>query len=258
MYPGGEVQPLWEASLLRSHVHPSVSRFADSLVSKQQNHAVQYKGDPLADLALMPFLNRMAYKNPKARDDKNQGRGMRRVKAPVGEADAAVNDDAFITQPKESVSADQVFFHNFFREKAERDRARGITSASYRKKKAAAAAAAGGGKGARRRQDDEDDPDSSFMVDDVADEADDTAGLGDDDDAEEEAFAMQLAEGLMRDAAAGRGGASGLDDEDPDMDGWSDMDGDDDDDDSDDEGGSKSKGSFKAGGDADDFMEAED
>lgn len=77
MYPGGGVQPLWEASLLRSHVHPSVSKFADSLVSKQQNHAVQYKGDPLADLALMPFLNRMAYKNPKARDDKNQGRGVR-------------------------------------------------------------------------------------------------------------------------------------------------------------------------------------
>ncbi|CAN0199406.1 unnamed protein product, partial [Ectocarpus sp. 8 AP-2014] len=68
LHPGGGVQPLWEASLLRSHVHPSVSRFADSLVSKQQNHAVQYKGDPLADLALMPFLNRMAYKNPKARD----------------------------------------------------------------------------------------------------------------------------------------------------------------------------------------------
>ncbi|CAN0543850.1 unnamed protein product, partial [Laminaria digitata] len=59
---------LWEASLLRSHVHPSVSRFAESLVSSRQNNAVQYKGDPLADFALMPFLDRMAYKNPKARE----------------------------------------------------------------------------------------------------------------------------------------------------------------------------------------------
>ncbi|CAN0323015.1 unnamed protein product, partial [Hapterophycus canaliculatus] len=66
MGPGG-AQPLWEASLLRSHVHPSVSKFADSLISAKQHHTVEYKGDPLADFALMPFLNRMAYKNPKAR-----------------------------------------------------------------------------------------------------------------------------------------------------------------------------------------------
>lgn len=71
----GGIQPLWEASLLRSHVHPSVSRFAESLVSVKQRHAVEYKGDPLADFALMPFLNRMAYKNPKTRD-KIQGRGV--------------------------------------------------------------------------------------------------------------------------------------------------------------------------------------
>lgn len=52
-----------------------------------------------------------------------------------------------------------------------------------------------------------------------------------------QAFAMQLAEGLMRDAAAGRGEAVGLDDEDPDMDGWSDMDDDDDDNGDDDDVG---------------------
>ena len=52
-----------------------------------------------------------------------------------------------------------------------------------------------------------------------------------------QAFAMQLAEGLMRDSAAGRGESAGLDDEDPDMDGWSDMDDDDDDDDDDSDDG---------------------
>lgn len=53
---------------------------------------------------------------------------------------------------------------------------------------------------------------------------------------------MQLAEGLMRDAAAGGGGAAGLDDEDPDMDGWSDMD-----DDGDDNEPGPRGGSFRAG-----------
>lgn len=54
-----------------------------------------------------------------------------------------------------------------------------------------------------------------------------------------QAFATQLAEGLMRDAAAGRGEAGDLDDEDPDMDGWGDLDDDDSDDDDGDELGTK-------------------
>lgn len=68
--PGGAVgfQSLWEVSLLRSHVHPSVSKFAEGLLSPSQQ-GVNYSGDPLADFALMPFLNRMAYKNPKAKKD---------------------------------------------------------------------------------------------------------------------------------------------------------------------------------------------
>lgn len=50
----------------------------------------------------------------------------------------------------------------------------------------------------------------------------------------------------MRDSAAGRGESAGLDDEDPDMDGWSDMDDDDSDDDSGD-GGGKSFGRLAHG-----------
>lgn len=57
---------------------------------------------------------------------------------------------------------------------------------------------------------------------------------------------MQLAEGLMRDSAAGRGESTGLDDEDPDMDGWSDMD-DDDDDDDDSDGTCTSGGAVRCG-----------
>lgn len=96
----------------------------------------------------------------------------------------------------------QVFFHNFFREKAERDRARGLTSASAKRKKAAAAAAAAAaatGKGGRRRRmgDDEDDPDGSFMVDDMADEGDDIAGLADGDDPEEEVRACAWVRGCV-------------------------------------------------------------
>lgn len=55
-----------------------------------------------------------------------------------------------------------MFFHKFFREKAERDRARGIVS----KKKTASK---GDEKDGRRRRRD-DDPTAEFMVDDMADE----------------------------------------------------------------------------------------
>lgn len=67
--------PLWEVCLLSRHVHPSVARFAHDLAGAPA-HSIDYSGDPLADFALMPFLNRMAYKNPKVRDDKAAGRGV--------------------------------------------------------------------------------------------------------------------------------------------------------------------------------------
>ena len=52
--------------LLRHHYHPSVQAFAGALCDRGGGHAVSYDGDPLVDFALMPFLDKVVYKQGKA------------------------------------------------------------------------------------------------------------------------------------------------------------------------------------------------
>jgi hypothetical protein len=51
---------LWELSLLAHHFHRLVTKFAVG-----SNGSVSYKGDPLKDFTLQPFLDKFAFCNPK-------------------------------------------------------------------------------------------------------------------------------------------------------------------------------------------------
>jgi hypothetical protein len=88
----------------------------------------------------MPFLDKLAYKNPKARKSGVNGMQRGTPKQHVSDSSAdkdPVNAASFVSQPLESVGADGAFFHRFFREKAHRD---GIKGSARR---SAAASAAG-------------------------------------------------------------------------------------------------------------------
>lgn len=57
----------------RSHFHPSVCHFADSLMGPE--HAVAYAGDPLVDFSNKAFLDRFAFKNPKIKTGDQDAKG---------------------------------------------------------------------------------------------------------------------------------------------------------------------------------------
>lgn len=52
----------WELTVLASHVHPSVSTMARTLLS---GNNIVYSGDPLTDLSLPAFLDKFMEKKPK-------------------------------------------------------------------------------------------------------------------------------------------------------------------------------------------------
>jgi len=159
---------VWEVAMLGHHWHPSVSKFAENLM---EDGRIEYKGDPLKDFTLAPFLDRFAYRNPKSKDKlkaefqlgesigerKSGGRGL----AVAG--GVAVNDPMFL-QSRTQVGEE--FFYKFF---AEKQRAEGTS----------------GKKG--KEVDIEDAEVDAFGDVDVDWEEDD----------EEEAFAQQLAEKMM-------------------------------------------------------------
>lgn len=198
---------LWELSLLAHHFHPSVSRFtADS------NGGILFKGDPLKDFALTPFLDKFAFRNPKSLEklSKQLKRGesiAERKSGLSGSTALPMNDPSYLQA--RNVSEEEKFFHRFFVERARRDGLKGIVR----------------GSGADKDKEESDLEDEALH----ATEADDMieADFDGDTDSEEEAFVNQLAEKLMESASNGK---ANLDEEDPDMDDWSDFDDDDDDD----------------------------
>jgi ribosome biogenesis protein MAK21 len=114
---------LWELCLLIHHFHPSVSKF-----TSQSQGNISYAGDPLKDFALAPFLDKFAFRNPKALKDKRDGMvaagrktGLQKIiRLPM-------NDPSLLDA---DVPAEERFFQQFFAERAKRDEIKGVVRVS--------------------------------------------------------------------------------------------------------------------------------
>ncbi|KAG0041155.1 hypothetical protein BGZ83_002235 [Gryganskiella cystojenkinii] len=129
LYSNADKTCLWEMTPFLSHFHPTVSLYAAHILSLQP-----IEGKPeFYQHALIHFLNRMVYKNPKKqRDDVNTAlgtkgssimqpmaahRGMSIMLKKGGGNDVNVNTEAFWQKNVADVPADQVFFHKYFTQK---------------------------------------------------------------------------------------------------------------------------------------------
>lgn len=59
---GASLETPWELALLSKHFHPTVSKWATSLL---EGDDIVYSGDPIRDFQLVGFLDRFAFKKPK-------------------------------------------------------------------------------------------------------------------------------------------------------------------------------------------------
>lgn len=192
---------MWEIALTLNHYHPTVSKFSSTL------NEIDYRGDPLRDFALAPFLDKFAFKNPKSykkiTEKLRRGESIGERRSGLqGNAKALsslpVNDPKFWKQGNNAISEQEEFFQKFFVERAKRDATKGIVR----------------GKAVKSEEDDAFENEEGKDVD-----------FDWDSDDEEEAFVEKLAESLMEEES---GGKANFDDEDPDMDDWSGYNGSDD------------------------------
>lgn len=65
-FSGAESSALWELTVLSSHAHPSVRRFAVDLLQGKATSQPAYGGDALTDFTVSAFLERFVGKKPKA------------------------------------------------------------------------------------------------------------------------------------------------------------------------------------------------
>ncbi|KAF9423945.1 hypothetical protein BGZ94_008128 [Podila epigama] len=129
LYSNADKTCLWEMTPFLAHFHPTVSLYAAHILSLQP-----IEGKPeFYQHALVHFLNRMVYKNPKKqRDDVNTALGTKgsSIMQPMaahrgtsimlkkgGGNDINVNTEAFWQKSESDVPVDQIFFHKYFNQK---------------------------------------------------------------------------------------------------------------------------------------------
>ncbi|KAK4250880.1 CBF/Mak21 family-domain-containing protein [Corynascus novoguineensis] len=113
---------LWELVPFLSHYHPSVCVFAGNLLARNKT----LPRPDLANHTLMHFLDKFVYRNPKAEEPKRGGSIMQPIIA-SGSASyivasskssvrqqPAVNSSSFWNLKPDQVSAEDVFFHQYF------------------------------------------------------------------------------------------------------------------------------------------------
>jgi ribosome biogenesis protein MAK21 len=205
---------LWEVALFQHHYHPAVAKFATVVGN---DDGLNYRGDPLRDFGLQPFLDKFSYRNPKSSErdqpkrDVTVGQRKGSGAATAGRDTVPLNDPAFLQQP--TVDVQDEFFHKFFVERARRDALKGVVRKS-------AGAKVDEGDGAKLYMDEQgaldeaEDWDGSKRFEDWEEKWE--------TDLEEEAFVDSLTQKIIEDSI-GKHGPDELDDEDPDMDGWDDL-----------------------------------
>jgi len=184
LFAGAETSCAWELQMLAHHYHPSVQSFTRQLLDKKDT-GIQYSGDPLVDFTMHAFFEKFVNKKPRHKVAEASGSNGAKAK---NWTFAPINTEAVLQENEANVDASDQFFYKFFKERASRDAEHG----------------------SRRAKKVKSDRDADALSD-----AEDDA-----DDEEIDAFAQELAEGIMEDG--------NLDEEDPDTADWSDPDDDED------------------------------
>ncbi|KAG1697812.1 hypothetical protein DVH05_015766 [Phytophthora capsici] len=180
LFAGAETSCAWEIQMLAHHYHPSVQSFTRQLLDNKDT-GIQYAGDPLVDFTMHAFFEKFVNKKPRHKVAEASGNNGAKAK---NWTFAPINSEAVLQENEANVDASDQFFYKFFKERASRDSEHPNS----------------------RRTKSKSDRDADAFSD-MEDDADDD---------EIDAYAQELAEGIMEDG--------NHDDEDPDMADWNDSD----------------------------------
>ncbi|XP_061172895.1 CCAAT/enhancer-binding protein zeta-like [Saccostrea echinata] len=128
LYCRADSECVWELQKLSQHFHPTVSLFASNLLKGEH---VRYTGDPLQDFTIIRFLDRFVYKNPKKPETFTEMQGtLSRSKFNTkttrlkGVKKVPVSSEEYLQKAESYLPAEEIFYHRFFKQKAEKERKR--------------------------------------------------------------------------------------------------------------------------------------
>jgi len=112
LYAG--VSPMFELYSMRRHFHPTVSKYANDLLSSNNTEEKlldKQQGDPLEDFTLLKFLEKFKYRNAKKHVSNASSMHQKPKKQDFSE-NLPVNSMEFLSQT--NIRPEDVFFHKYF------------------------------------------------------------------------------------------------------------------------------------------------
>ncbi|KAG8224282.1 hypothetical protein J437_LFUL005088 [Ladona fulva] len=105
---------------LSQHYHPTIALFAQKIANGE---SIDYSGDPLQDFALLRFLNRFAFKNPKklkkAEDVEGKPVTFKKAYTPLGVKSLSVISASYLNEKEENIPVDEVFLYKYVKQRRE-------------------------------------------------------------------------------------------------------------------------------------------
>lgn len=111
-YCGADSEKSWELVSLSNHFHPSIAMFANNVLEGKEEI---YPGDPLNDFTTIRFLDRFVYKNPKARDGKQENIHKRRVNRYLDTTQLPVSSLEFLQAKEKDLLPHDKFMQKYFK-----------------------------------------------------------------------------------------------------------------------------------------------
>ncbi|KAJ9588204.1 hypothetical protein L9F63_018425, partial [Diploptera punctata] len=120
LFAGGEFCCFTELINLSQHFHPTVALFANKILDGE---VIKYPGDPLQDFALLRFLDRFVFKNPKQNIKEEITRcskfSRKKTYTPHGIRSLAVNSANYLNEDDSRIPVDELFLYRYLKKKQE-------------------------------------------------------------------------------------------------------------------------------------------
>ncbi|KAL0274231.1 UNVERIFIED_CONTAM: hypothetical protein PYX00_006702 [Menopon gallinae] len=123
LYAGGSKTVMVELNKLANHYHPSVSLFATNILNGER---IKYSGDPLQDFALIRFLDKFSFKNPKTLKEQEERKdtfstfGRRKMYSQLIMTTLMAKKEDYLKRHERNVPVDEKFIFNYLKEKESR------------------------------------------------------------------------------------------------------------------------------------------
>eukprot|EP01016_Furgasonia_blochmanni_P005111 TRINITY_DN11986_c0_g2_i2.p1 TRINITY_DN11986_c0_g2~~TRINITY_DN11986_c0_g2_i2.p1 ORF type:complete len:390 (-),score=152.26 TRINITY_DN11986_c0_g2_i2:61-1170(-) len=120
MFANADNTCAWELNALTHHFHPTIRKYATSILTDENKGVLQYPGNPLLDFSLANVLDRISMKKPKLKKTTGFTKLAQKNKIRMSKLEGPLTLKAMMNSNRGEIRPDEQFFYKYFKEKQSR------------------------------------------------------------------------------------------------------------------------------------------